>query len=173
MGDIVIVNGPPGVGKTTVCRALADAMPGTVTIRGDDLRSFAPDDARAHLGGGSTYRAAGPLAVAYLGMGAFRVLFDYVFLRRSHVEHFRRSVHDPGAVISMFTLWAPLDVIQRRERGRPNRRSLGTAVRERWEEIDANRADLGEFIDTTAGDAAAVAAVLAAACARPFEPRST
>jgi predicted kinase len=160
------------VGKTSVCRVLADSMPGTVTIRGDDLRAFAPDDARAHLGGGSTYRAGGPLAMAYLRMGATRVVFDYVFLRRSHVQHFRRSVDDPDTAISMFTLWAPLDVIQRRELGRPDRRPLGVAVRECWEEMDENRVHLGEFIDTSARDATAVAAALAAACSLLFETRS-
>ena len=41
MPEVVIVNGPPGVGKTTVSRILADIVPGTVCIHGDDLRAFA------------------------------------------------------------------------------------------------------------------------------------
>ena len=153
MAELLIINGPPGVGKTTVARHLAGGKPGTVCVHGDDLRAFAPADARAHLGGGSTYRAAAALVRAYLGMGATRVLFDYVFLRRSHVEHFFGALGDTDAPVTMFTLWAPLAVVEAREAERPLRSPLGEAVRECWEEIDRNRAHLGRFI---AADTASV-----------------
>src|SRR5690348_15023803 len=77
--SIVVLNGPAGVGKTTVSRHLMALIPGTVLIPGDVLREFAPVDARDVLGPGSTYRAAAALIDAYLQMGAPQVVFEYVF----------------------------------------------------------------------------------------------
>jgi predicted kinase len=151
MSEIVIINGPPGVGKTTVVRLLADLMPGAVCIRGDELRAFAPADARDHLGGGSTYRAAAALSAAYLAMGAPRVVFDYVFSRLSHLRHFLDALdHAAQTPVFMFTLWGPLDVVRSRERERAGRLPLVGAVEECWNEIAVNKAALGHFIDNSA-----------------------
>lgn len=157
MAEVLIINGPPGVGKTTTSRLLAALLPGTVCIRGDDLRAFAPKNAREHLGGGSTYRAAAVLARTYLAMGAARVVVDYVFLRSSHVVYFQEAFDCPGTSVYMFTLWAPLEVVQSRERERVERSPLGPAVEECWNEIQRNRSVLGEFIDNAAVEPDAVA----------------
>jgi hypothetical protein len=103
---IIVINGPPGVGKTTVSKALAKLVSGTVCIHGDHLRAFAPEDAQTHLGGGSTYRAAATLACAYLGMGASRVIFDYCFLRPRQLRARRASVPGLASQISspLFTM---------------------------------------------------------------------
>jgi predicted kinase len=133
--ELVIVNGPPGVGKSTVCGLLAALRPGTVWIRGDDLRAFAPADARVHLGPGSTHRAAGALAAAYLGMGAPRVLVDYCFLNRRHVARLVAAA-GPAVPVHVVTLWAPLAVLQERERARVGRAPLGAAVEECYREME-------------------------------------
>lgn len=161
--EVVIVNGPPGVGKTTVSRILANLVSGTVCIRGDDLRAFTPADAREHLGGGSTFRAAAVLTKAYLAMGASRVLVDYVFLRPSHVAYFLDAFGTETAPVYMFTLWAPLRVVQAREQARVARSPLGTAVDECWNEIELNLAILGECIENSALDPAEVARRISAA----------
>jgi len=147
VGDVVVLNGPPGVGKTSTAKLVALAAPGTVCVHGDDLRSFAPKDASAHLGGGSTYRAAAALTLEYLTMGATRVVFDYCFLNRAHVDYFVGRLGAGGDKVTLFTLWALLDVVQRRERERVGREALGQAVEECWTEIAANRSELGEFVD--------------------------
>jgi hypothetical protein len=160
--ELIIINGPPGVGKTTTSMGLFQAMPGSVCIHGDQLRSFAPVDAHHQLGGGSTYRAAAALSLEYLGMGAPRVIFDYVFCRPSHLAHFVDRLGGLTATrLFMFTLWAPLDLVQRRELGRSGRALLGLRVDDCWDEIAANRLVLGEFVDTsTSADTEVTARVL-------------
>jgi len=142
----VLLNGPPGVGKTTVAALLRRSLAGTVVISGDALRAFAPDDARASLGGGATYRAAGVLASTYLRLGAERVIFEYVFLRRAHFDYFRESLSNvPPRVV---TLWAPLDVILEREKTRVGAPRLGHGVSDCYREMTANLAHMGQVIDT-------------------------
>ena len=114
MGEVIVVNGPPGVGKSTVTACLRRYVPSTVAISGDELRAFAPEDARAHLGGGATYRAAGALVASYLSLGAERVIFDYVFSRRAHFAYFREAL-PAGVEPRVFTLWAPLRAAPERE----------------------------------------------------------
>jgi len=143
---IVVINGPPGVGKTTVSKALTKLQPGTVCIHGDHVRAFAPSDARDHLGGGSTYRAGATLARKYLEMGASRVIFDYCFLRPGHLRYLTESVpaHVP---IQVFTLWASLRTVEARERGRDARTPLGEAVEECHREIERHLTELGTRVD--------------------------
>jgi chloramphenicol 3-O-phosphotransferase len=143
---IIVINGPPGVGKTSVSKALTGLLPGTVCIHGDHLRAFAPEDARAHLGGGSTYKAAASLALTYLGMGAPRVIFDYCFLRPRHVGYFTDGL-GPDAAVHIFTLWATLKTVQARELGRVGRTPLGAAVEECHREIEEHLAELGTIVD--------------------------
>jgi predicted kinase len=153
---IVILNGPPGVGKTTVAKMLKQRLLGTVCIHGDELRAFAPEVPRKHLGGGSTYRAAAVLACSYLQMGAPRVLFDYCFLRPSHLHHFTQAMPDEAS-LHLFTLWAPLKLVQHRERTRDGRQPLGDAVEECYQEMQGHLPRLGTVVDATAADAQSLA----------------
>jgi len=111
---VIIVNGPPSAGKTSVTNALRNLLPGTVAISGEALRGFAPADVRTHLGGGATYRAGGALARAYLELGAVRVIFDYLCLRTAHFRYFREAL--PTEIeLEIFTLWPTLKVLTERE----------------------------------------------------------
>ena len=111
-----------------------------------------------HLGGGSTYRAGAALAREYIRMGAPRVILDYVFSRPQHLSHLEAGLEaSKDLSVHLFTLWAPLDVVQNRERARTGRKQLGEAVSESWHEIASNRPALGEFVDnnvTTAEETA-------------------
>ena len=156
MAEVVVLNGPPGVGKSTVAAVLRAFVPGTVAISGDALRDFAPPNARAHLGGGATYRVGGALATSYLELGAERVIFDYVFLRPSHFRYFREAL--PVAVRAhVFTLWAPLEMVAAREAQRADGDRLGLAVRDCYLEMAENMAQMGEILDATGLDPAPLA----------------
>ena len=145
---ILLLNGPAGVGKTTVARQLAALHPGTVRIEGDALRGFAPAGARTHLGPGSTYRAGAALAASYLEMGASRVIFDYLFPSPAQVAHFQRSA--PAKVpLHLVTLWAPLEIVRAREGGRPNRLRLGARFEPGYRAMEAN---LGRFAVVSTAD---------------------
>ncbi len=151
MAELIILNGPPGVGKTAVAATLRSLVPGTVSISGDELRAFAPPDARAHLGGGATYRAGGVLSAAFLEMGAARVLFDYVFLRSAHFRYFREALSVAPSV-HVFTLWAPLEIITERDAARSVRPRLGLKLCDTYSEIAQNLAEMGQVIDATSAD---------------------
>jgi chloramphenicol 3-O-phosphotransferase len=151
MAEVIILNGPPGVGKTTLAAKLRAFVPGTVAISGDELRAFAPPDARTHLGGGATHRAGGVLSAAFLAMGATRVLFDYVFLRSAHFLYFREAL--PAALsVHVFTLWAPLEIITERDAARPSRQRLGPGARDSYAEMTQNMAEMGQIIDAASAD---------------------
>ena len=124
-------------------------------------------DARKHLGGGSTYRAAAALAAAYLTMGAPRIVFDYIFPRPSHLNSFLDALDVSAETpVHVFTLWAPLEVVQRRERERVGRAPLGAAVEECWGEIATNQAGLGDFLDNSAVPAEEAARTICNSVAR-------
>ena len=151
MANVVILNGPPGVGKTTVAAELRELLAGSVVISGDALRAFAPADARAQLGGGATYRAAGVLAGAYLDMGAARVIFEYVFARAAHFRYFGDAL-PPRAMVEIFTLWAPLEVIVARHAERDERDRCGSDVRGSYLEMQHNSGQMGRIIDNVESD---------------------
>lgn len=145
--SILVLNGPAGVGKTTVSRCLTSALSGTVLIPGDTLRTFAPDNGREFLGPGSTYRAAASLAGAYLQMGALRVIFEYVFETPAQLGRFLR--HAPAGVPThVFTLWAPLDVVVAREEERADRGPLGARVLACYASMQQHLGALGTVMDT-------------------------
>ncbi len=148
MAHVVVLNGPAGVGKTTICKHLAQTFPRTVAISGDAVREFSPNDARDWLGPRSTYRASASLISSYLEMGAGRVLFDYIFETRDAFETFRDLLPEKTPV-HLFTIWAPLETVIAREANRPNRERLGDRVIHTYEVMQRNLDYLGEIIQNT------------------------
>lgn len=148
MTHVVVLNGPAGVGKTTICKHLAEVFPGTVAISGDAVREFSPGDARDWLGPRSTYRASASLISSYLEMGARRVLFDYIFETRDAFKTFCALLPERTPV-HLFTIWAPLETVAAREAQRPNRERLGDRLIRTYEVIQRNLEHLGEVIQNT------------------------
>ncbi|MDQ0324541.1 dephospho-CoA kinase [Rhodopseudomonas julia] len=159
MPHILLINGPAGVGKTTVTGLLAQARPGTIAISGDALRSFAPDDVATFLGPGSTYRAGAALATAYLAMGASQVLFDYIFQTAENVQKFKKHVPQ-GTRVHLFTIWAPIETVLEREATREGRNRLGARVVETYRAIERNLSHLGKVVENTGTPEMAVTTIL-------------
>ncbi|SES20529.1 AAA family ATPase [Rhizobium sp. NFR03] len=145
MTHLVVMNGPAGVGKTTLCKHLACLVPGTVCISGDALRSFSPADAKDWLGTRSTYRASAALVSSYLEMGARRVLLDYIFETREAFDWFcgHLSISIP---IQLFTIWAPLDTVVIREASRLGRERLADRVLQTYQAMQRDLPSLGEVV---------------------------
>lgn len=158
---VIIVNGPPGAGKSSVAAELRRLLPSSVAISGEALRAFAPEDARAHLGGGATYRAAGSLTKAYLELGAERVIFDYLFLRAAHFRYFS-EVLPSGTALKIFTLWPPLETLL--ERAKNAAVTQTPTVADAHREISLNLAAMGEILDSATLGSEALARLIHARC---------
>lgn len=145
---VIIINGPPAAGKSSVAAELHQLCSASVHISGDALRLFAPTNARAILGSGSTYRAAAALTNFYLQDGATTVIFDYVFESPIQVAHFNAALN-PTIPCQMVTLWAPLPMLQARDATRSEAAQQGERVSQSLAAMQPHLAGLGWVIDTS------------------------
>lgn len=145
---VILLNGPPGVGKTTVGNALASLVDNGACIYGDHLKSFIVSRVEGKVAGGLGYKNGAAVATNFIVAGYELVVFEYVFEKPTHVarflEFFRLKVP-----VHLFTLWAPLKVIIEREQARQNRTKLGNRVVECYQTIERNLDQLGYRIDNT------------------------
>lgn len=144
---IVILNGAPGVGKSTTAQLLAKSFQNSVCIRGDDIKHWIVNRNSEDLARGLTYINGGSCCRNYAKAGYEFIIFEYVFTKKNHVERFIENCGMRDCCF-LFTLIAPLPIIKQREALRPNREKLGEAVDIVYNEIIQNKSDLGTFIDT-------------------------
>ncbi len=125
---VVILNGPAGVGKTTVGHLLAERVANGVCIEGDALAAFV------------VTRAPGAV---HAGL---------CFQERRHVQRFLDAYTAPAPVF-LFTLWAPLAVVAEREAARNGRSPLGERVAACHRAMEAGLGELGDVIEALAAPA--------------------
>lgn len=143
---IIIINGAPGVGKTTTAQLLAQSSQNSVCIRGDDIKHWIVNRNSEELTKGLTYINGGACCRNYAQAGYELIIFEYVFTKKIHVERFIENCGMKESCF-LFTLIASLETIKQREILRKNREPLGEAVDVAYNEIIKNKADLGTFID--------------------------
>lgn len=160
--QVVLLNGPAAVGKSTVGRRLARTARNGVCIGGAQLREMVISAQPGTLRLSLTYVAGAALADVFLAAGYELVVFEFDFSQPRHVERFRRELRS-AAPIALVTLWAPLGVTLARDRARSPQDRLGDgAVTASWAEMEAHLSELGPVVDADAPVVQIVESVLAA-----------
>jgi chloramphenicol 3-O-phosphotransferase len=164
-GRVVLINGPAGVGKTTIGRTLASLAQNGIHIEGDLLRGFIVSQIEGAVEGGLGYKNGATLASNFIEAGYELVVFEYVFEKPGHVSRFLSFFH-LEVPVHLFTLWAPFEVVAERERTRPNRKRLESRVVECYRTIERNLDRLGYCIDNTQGTPRQVAEIIYQMCGK-------
>ena len=127
MAEIWLINGMPGVGKSTVARKLASRFPRTVHIEGDKLQDMIvsgrvspgslPKDEeqrQIHL----NVRNQCLLARSFVEEG-FTVVVDYMIASHERLEEYRG--HLSGLAVRLVTLDPGVEAAVARDRQRPEK----------------------------------------------------
>lgn len=104
MPKLVLVNGPPGVGKSTVARRYADAHPMTLALEIDVIRAMIGSWLEAaDRSGLAARRIALQAAVTHLEAG-YDVIVPQLLTRREFVDELKASAERIGATFREVTL---------------------------------------------------------------------
>lgn len=164
---IIVLNGPLGIGKSTLAEALAESIDGCVMLDGDHFVAAnpPPNDEVGYL------HATIALLVAHHRRHGYRhFVVDHLWRTPEELDDLRRVLLevDPAADVRCFLLTLPLGEnrrrIERRQRARASddERELEarTVVEERAVLFAGGAGDLGEPFDVSAPPAELVAALL-------------
>ena len=111
MPTLLHLNGPSGVGKSTLARAHAAAHPGTLLCDIDELRSWVSGWADDFVGTGEAVRSTAlALMTAYLETGR-DVVLPQLIVTPSQVERFEAAAADAGATYVGVVLDVAPDVL--------------------------------------------------------------
>lgn len=118
MPTLLHLNGPSGVGKSTLARELAAARPGTLVCDIDDLRSWVSGWADDFVGTGNAVRTSAlALITAYLGTGR-DVVLPQLIVTPSECARFEAAAAAAGAAYVGVVLDADPGVLLDRLRAR-------------------------------------------------------
>ena len=116
-GQVIILRGLPGVGKSTVADALRDRLRPAVRVNEDTIRYLALPRDLTDESVGRAQNACAELARVYAASGATAII-DGVLADRTSVEAIVGRLNSSGLACRAFTLWAPLEDLLRRNAAR-------------------------------------------------------
>lgn len=103
MPTLLHLNGPSGVGKSTLARLHAERHPGTLVCDIDDLRSWVSGWADDFVGTGEPVRSSAlALITAYLATGR-DVVLPQLIATPAQVERFEQAAAQAGATYVRLT----------------------------------------------------------------------
>ena len=132
MARLIVLNGPPGVGKSTVAARYGAEHPGTLVCDIDVLRTFISDWEADYAGAGARIRpAALAMIEAYLRHSG-DVVLPQLLAREQELDKFVGAASDAGAEVVEVLLTADKETCVRRFAARdlapPHARASRAAV---------------------------------------------
>jgi thymidylate kinase len=154
MSRFILLNGPLGIGKTTLAEALTESLDSCVMLDGDYLVAANPPapDVTEHL-----HSTVALLVGHHRRFGYRNFVIDHLWRSRAELDDLRQRLLavDADATLHCLLLTVPAEEnlrrIERRQRARAleeNAFELRTSAEER--QLLDGRADLGEPFDVTA-----------------------
>ena len=144
---ILIVTGPPGVGKTTAAGILASRSTRSVHLEADAFFHFIssgfvePWKAESHAQNRAVMRIVGQAAAGYAAAGYFTIV-EGIVIPGWFYEPLREALHDAGHAVAYAVLRAPLSVCAERVQGREGQQlSDAGAIEQLWRSFS----DLGDL----------------------------
>lgn len=155
MPEVLILTGPPGAGKSTVARALADRYDRVAHIDVDTLRHFvtptgyvAPGKPGFERQEALATRNACALALNFL-QERFAVIIDDVVIGPPHLSGYVDGLKAGGFGVHVVRLMPDLDTCLQRNRDRREGRMNAERVETVWREFQAAPAAQGSVIDSS------------------------
>lgn len=147
---IVVLNGPLGIGKSTLAEALSESIDRCVMLDGDKIAATNPPSSLEYL------HATLELLVAHHRRFGYRhFVIDHVWTSADELFDLRRRLADLDDDIRCFLLTLPVDENRRRIERRDGARAIDERdfnLRTFRQELEvlADRSDLGERFDVSA-----------------------
>lgn len=150
---IIVLNGPLGIGKSTLAESLMERIDGCAMLDGDHLVALhpEPDDAREHLHG-----ALALLVEHHRRIGIRHFVIDHYWDSADALADLQARLCEDGEPFHCFLLMLPEDENLRRIETRQKARAIderaferGTVVKERAALFERPAADVGEPFDVS------------------------